>query len=156
MLYKTHIATSLAVSLPFLLHGEQPLEVLVFNIGLLTIGTTLPDIDEPKSFIGRRTRGVSDGINAIFGHRGVTHTLWAMCFFWMLTVLTPSLYWLAVGYTLHIIQDCFSKSGVRLFLPLKVRIGIPLYRTGSLSEKVFFIGMLLWMGVTIFSNQRAI
>jgi len=49
----------------------------------LTIGTVLavglgavfPDIDELHSWIGSRTRGISDLIKGFFGHSGLTHSL---------------------------------------------------------------------------------
>ncbi|MBJ8096487.1 metal-dependent hydrolase, partial [Bacillus cereus] len=41
----------------------------------VSFGALLPDIDEQQSWIGRKTRGVSDLLNPVIGHRGITQSL---------------------------------------------------------------------------------
>ena len=73
MKYKTHLTTSLAVALPVLASTGN---LTVGNVIAVSFGALLPDIDEQHSWIGRRTRGVSDLMNTVFGHRGITHSIW--------------------------------------------------------------------------------
>ncbi|VEB43121.1 Inner membrane protein ydjM [Chromobacterium violaceum] len=41
-------------------------------------GSLLPDIDHPKSWLGRRIPFLSRPISYLFGHRGITHSLLAV------------------------------------------------------------------------------
>ena len=43
------------------------------------LGAALPDIDHPKSHLGRRFRFTSKVVNKAFGHRTFTHSL-LFCF----------------------------------------------------------------------------
>ena len=38
----------------------------------------LPDIDHPKSFLGQRLKWISKPVARAFGHRGFTHSLFAV------------------------------------------------------------------------------
>jgi len=42
------------------------------------IGSLLPDVDHPQSWVGRRTRPISTALAATLGHRGVTHSALAL------------------------------------------------------------------------------
>lgn len=123
MKYKTHLTTSLAVALPVLASTGN---LTVGNVIAVSFGALLPDIDEQHSWIGRRTRGVSDLMNTVFGHRGITHSL-----FGLVLVLIPILFAVGMtplsftngmcifaGYFLHLVEDSFSKKGIKWLLPL--------------------------------------
>lgn len=84
MKYKTYLTTSLAVALPVLVSTGN---LTVGNVIVVSFGALLPDIDEQHSWIGRRTRGVSDLMNMVFGHRRITHSL-----FGLVLVLIPILF----------------------------------------------------------------
>ncbi|WP_251647980.1 metal-dependent hydrolase [Niallia sp. MER 6] len=71
MQYKTHLSTSLVVAL----------------------GAVFPDIDEPYSWIGSRTRGISDLIKGFFGHRGLKHSLMGLFIVFLTMIL---IMWLAL------------------------------------------------------------
>lgn len=161
MRYQTHIVTSVAAGVG-LVH-LTPIEPSVgMFVGILA-GCLLPDIDEPGSYVGRRTSvsvlntriGLSSAIKTIFGHRGFTHSLLAsflvfipyLMFLWnpmlignealVSNVITPLLFGLGLGYLFHILGDMFSKSGVPLFMPITSnKYKIPLYVTGKMSEKI--------------------
>ena len=45
---------------------------------LAVIGALLPDVDHPRSWVGRRTRPLSTVIAATLGHRGITHSALAV------------------------------------------------------------------------------
>lgn len=149
MQYKTHLTTSFAVCLPVLASTGT---LTVGNVIAVGIGALLPDIDEPHSWIGRRTRGVSDLIHFVFGHRGVTHSL-----FGILLVLIPILFAVGVtplpfitgmcvvaGYCLHLIEDSFSKGGIKWLLPLSNKrfqsgFNVIYYSLGGIVEKGILI-----------------
>lgn len=149
MQYRTHLTTSLAVSLPIMVQTDT---VSIGNVLALSLGALLPDIDEPHSWIGARTRGFSDIINLIFGHRGITHSLIALTTV-LLTMLLihvtmglnimTGLYFV-IGYALHLIEDSFSKSGVKWLLPIynkNIQFGNGgfYYTTGGFIENMIFL-----------------
>lgn len=146
MRYYTHIATSLAGAVIIADYSNLSLNAAIVT-GVI-IGSVLPDIDEPKSYIGRRSKGVSVAVKGLFGHRGITHSI-LPC---LLLILVASNHQydifigLAVGYIFHIVGDALSKAGVPLFLPFsKKRIGLPVYRTGGVGEKVLMLFMIAYL-----------
>lgn len=157
MQFQTHIASGLALTLPFLHYTN---ELNAINVLAFSLGTVFPDIDEPNSFIGKRTRGISHLMNMLFGHRGMTHSLLAVgvailigvAIFLMLDNIPaqPILLFL-LGYLTHIVQDSFSKSGVKWFLPFNNRsfqsgCHTIYYTTGGLAEySILFISCLIIM-----------
>jgi len=158
MRYTTHLVTSLAVALPIL---EATNTTSLLTIGAVSLGALLPDIDEPNSFISRRTRGISDLLNKMLGHRGATHSLLGIGVFAVL--VTPFVFFMPLpvtlalvgGYFLHILGDSFSKSGVAWFLPFKKRkyksgFGIIYYKTGSMAETAVFFVFSALVGYMIF------
>src|ERR1700712_3848689 len=77
MMAKSHVVVGVAcwVAAAPLLH------VAAFDpvyLVLAVAGSLLPDIDHPKSWVGRRSRPVSTAIAATLGHRGVTHSALAV------------------------------------------------------------------------------
>lgn len=89
----------------------------------------LPDIDHPDSLIGRIFGPLSQYIQRRWGHRTVTHSIFAI--FTIIIILLPLslLYYFQLGkfpsyfpalslaFTSHIFIDLFNRSGVRLFAP---------------------------------------
>jgi inner membrane protein len=122
-------------------------------LALAAGGSLLPDVDHPKSWVGRRTRPISTAIAATLGHRGVTHSAVA--------VLGLSLFLLhagyhrsgvsavAVGYLSHLAADMLTPRGLRLAWPLRGTWSLPLCRTGSSMESVVVLvlvaGMAWWI-----------
>lgn len=153
MQYKTHLSTSLVVALPVMSATDTLTIGTVLAVGL---GAVFPDIDEPHSWIGSRTRGISDFIKGFFGHRGLTHSLMGLFIVFLTMVLMVSftpfspiigLYFI-LGYLLHLVGDSFSKSGVKWLLPFSDKafqsgLGIVYYRTGFLAERIIFIVSML-------------
>lgn len=148
MLYKNHLLVSSAVAIPIM---EMTNTLTVSNVLALSLGALLPDIDEPESYIGRRTRGLSDLLHIVFGHRGITHSLLFVALLGLFIVPITSKIgfvslgiWLTVGAFLHIFEDSFSKSGVEWLLPVTEKTyHLPLYSTGSLVE--FLIGVIAFV-----------
>ena len=69
---KTHITTTLALGLPLM---SLTNELTLVNVGVLAVGSLLPDIDHPSSYLGKRHKMVSGVTNKAFGHRVITHSL---------------------------------------------------------------------------------
>ena len=117
---------------------------LFFFIGLFAclFGSLLPDLDHPRSTMGKCVPFISYPISGFFGHRGITHSLLAvvgLCWvlkhyvfaqegttlFFVLIVFP-----LVLGYLSHLIADVFSYAGVPLFYPLRIKVSIPIFRSG--------------------------
>lgn len=148
MKYKTHITTTLAASLPVMVATNSLSMGSAIALGL---GAVFPDIDEPHSFIGSRMRGISDVINFLFDHRGITHSLTgnlimgatALLGHYFLNLPLSWAIWFSVGYFLHLVEDSFSKSGVAWLQPfskqsLQFGFNKIYYVTGGMVENVIF------------------
>ncbi len=145
MLYQTHMLTSVTLA-----KGVMKVINAPFSIGFyggVILGSTLPDIDHPSSYIGRRLKPISKLVNKLCGHRGFTHSIPCTLIVGALSLLPAIVLPLSFsaglifGYAAHILGDYFSKSGVPLFAPFsKKKYKAPItYRTGKLSEVVIFV-----------------
>jgi inner membrane protein len=116
------------------------------DLGLVAIGSLLPDIDDPSSWFGRRLPFISWPLAALVGHRGVTHSGLALAA-WMAGIwASGSTLWLgplAIGYLSHLLGDCLTPSGIPLFWPSRSRFRVPLFRTNSLAEHLSMAGVAL-------------
>jgi len=111
------------------------------GVGLICalVGALLPDIDHPKSWVGRRLWLISRLISSVFGHRGFTHSLFAVVLGGMAVLAQGAdgrwLMPVVVGYLSHLAADLVS-GGIPLLWPLRRNVAIRLCRTGSWSEIV--------------------
>src|SRR5690606_4235615 len=108
-----------------LLAGTTIDKILNINGGIpyyvgVMIGSLLPDIDLPQSFIGRRSFGLAKVINNAFGQRGITHSFLST----ILLEATPYALLpaqlargLTVRFLSHILRHFFSKTGVPFSAP---------------------------------------
>lgn len=90
----------------------------------------LPDVDHPDSLIGRVFGPLSQYIQKRFGHRTVTHSVFAIIAIILFLSVLSLIYYLQVGkfptwfgalslaFASHIFIDLFNRSGVRLFAPV--------------------------------------
>lgn len=138
MRYKTHIVSSLTLGAGISILINYP-----FHIGYvigISFGSLLPDIDEPNSYIGRRSFGLASYINKKYGHRGITHSLFAWSFVSIICLLYPIPLTLGVslGYLFHLVGDFFSVRSIPIFAPLNnKRPKLPFsYKTGSIVEEI--------------------
>ncbi|MEI4802947.1 metal-dependent hydrolase [Bacillus sp. FJAT-51639] len=140
MRYDTHMTTSVALGATLSFISGYP-----FSFGYVTgilLGSLLPDIDEPNSYIGRRSLGIAKVVKKKFGHRGLTHSFVA----WIIVSLLYFLFsysfllGLSMGYLFHLIGDYFTNQGVRLFIPFDdKRYKAPItFKVGSSIENVIF------------------
>ncbi len=147
MMAGSHIALGAAawfVAAPRL--GLPALEPV--SLGLAIFGALLPDIDHPKSWVGKKVRPLSWLFSRLFGHRGLTHSFLAIigCIAVLLredlplAVTAP----LVVGYLSHLAADLLTPGGLRLAWPLKGTWALPLCRTGSPFEPLVVALVLSW------------
>lgn len=150
MMAKSHVVVGVAawIATAPLLH-LSPLDPVY--LGLAVAGSLLPDVDHPRSWVGRRSRPVSTAIAAALGHRGITHS--AVAVIGLTLVLLQAGYRrggvsaLAVGYLSHLAADMLTPQGLRLAWPLRKTWGVPLCRTGSPMEPVIvllLVGGIAW------------
>lgn len=156
MLYRTHVVSSLAVGTALVVATDYPFSADL--VGGIMIGSVLPDIDEPNSFMGRRSLGLSLVINRLFGHRGFTHSL--VCWMFVTTICLlfskPFTIGISLGFFLHILGDLFSTSGLRLFLPFsnkRVKMLIT-YKTGSSREQIILYVCAALIVYLFLQNER--
>lgn len=161
MMAFTHAAAGSASALLVaqLLHADPVQSLLILSGGIA--GSYLPDIDHPKSAFGSRVLPLSLPISAIFGHRGITHSLIAVVGMssllwwvfqqanWHQGIAVPVLVGIAVGYLSHLLGDWLTNSGVPLLWPSKRRFVSPLKLcTGDLREYILALLMYGWVAMT--------
>ncbi|GAA0589523.1 hypothetical protein GCM10009416_30110 [Craurococcus roseus] len=135
MMAGSHVALGAAAWMLAAPHfGQDALRPL--GLGLAVAGALLPDVDHPKSWAGRRLRPVSTVVAAVFGHRGVTHSLLALVGCWAALRYGTGVprAWAApvvVGYLSHLLADLLTPGGLRLAWPLRGTWALPLCRSGS-------------------------
>lgn len=122
---------------------------------LAMIGGLLPDVDHPSSKFGRLVPFISYPVSAIFGHRGITHSLLAIVAMSVILVnygatdqyIAP----LVIGYLSHLIGDWIT-GGIPIFWPYQKKYSSPIvFETNSIAEPlavlVLLIGLLFITGV---------
>jgi len=101
-------------------------------------GSALPDIDHPKSRVGRFARPFS----FLFEHRGFFHSFFALALFPVLIFfLSGSVMYssaLLIGYASHIFLDSLSLRGIMPFHPLLRFRMSGFLRSGAFYEHAFF------------------
>lgn len=158
MLAKSHISLGLLggiVAYPLAQKfGVAKEFYLTLLLPLILLGSLLPDIDKPKSFIGRKFPVISRIFSISFSHRGFTHFLLFPLIFVGLgaifahDIITPCLFALSYGIFLHQVGDMLTISGIpHYFFPLfrKKAVLLPQtlrFRTGSIAEKLILIFIL--------------
>lgn len=113
------------------------------------IAAIVPDIDEPRSKIGRPLFFVSVPLNQMFGHRTLTHSVLLAGAVWL--ALQPLTDWgtvIAAGLFAHILGDMVTGK-VNVLYPLPVTWGVSVSRFGYvIIDRVTRIGLvflLVWM-----------
>lgn len=94
--------------------------------GGIVLGSLLPDIDHPQSYLGRRLWFLSAPINKLFGHRGITHSLLFTAILGIVTApwwaINPLFFGgILLGYFSHLLADMTTVSGIPLLYPNKKR-----------------------------------
>ncbi|MCV2508495.1 MAG: metal-dependent hydrolase [Candidatus Lightella neohaematopini] len=98
----------------------------------------LPDIDHPKSFIGKRFKWLSVPIYKLFGHRGFTHSLLLIVMIIIyinvrkVSIPIDVVYAMIIGYISHIIADVLTPAGIPLFWPYNKKFSIPIIKKSNI------------------------
>lgn len=151
MMFGSHMVVAAAGFVAYTHVGTQgqwsPFDIQFWMaLGVVLVGAMLPDLDHPDSTVGKRLGFLAYPITIIFGHRGLTHSLIAVGGLFYLAYAFESvwLWWLAFGYTLHLVGDYLTDSGVPLLWPLRKRYRFLLVtKTNSFGEPVLvtlFVG----------------
>lgn len=122
------------------------------------IGSILPDIDYPLSYIGKIFPYISNIIYRIFGHRGFTHSF---LFIIIIIYLFKFSYNIQnelinnckksflLGYCSHIIADLITKNGIKLFWPCKLNFSFPIIKKNQKkTEYIIFIILIIYSILT--------
>ncbi|USN53661.1 MAG: metal-dependent hydrolase [Candidatus Nomurabacteria bacterium] len=148
-------AWTFAASLP----GQEV--ALITLIG--GVAALLPDLDASNSMLqqssiqlGRRgprlplLRPLGMLLHALFGHRGLLHSLLALGIVIALTSLWQPpiaiIIAVAIGYASHLLLDGVTPSGIPLFYPWKLRVRPPKMlriRTGGFIDQLLFVSLSL-------------
>lgn len=122
------------------------------GVGVAGLASLTPDIDHPQSTVGRAVPFLSWPIRLVFGHRGVTHSLFgwlavAVALWWLLPPEYELLAWAAlVGYASHLLGDYMTVSGVPLLWPRGQNYRSPLpFQTGGVVE--FLVASAILMAI---------
>lgn len=116
------------------------LEVNAVTVAVVALGAIFPDIDDPRSWLGRRLWPIAFATSTLTRHRGFTHSLMGSLLVMIIVgAITNVGYSLGLiflfGYLSHLIADFFSNSGVPLFWPSKKRFRFKYaINTGGLME----------------------
>ncbi|MCZ2207584.1 metal-dependent hydrolase [Cylindrospermopsis raciborskii] len=142
---------------------------IIFNtsdpvvIGIGGIAGLFPDIDTPRSIVGRLFPFLSNFLTEKMGHRSCTHSfaasfvvaliVYSLSYFLDISFQIPSA--IVCGYIFGWLADMFTKNGVEVFWPSKIRYVCPLNRkfrltTGSKAEYAILFFLVL-VAFTVFS-----
>ncbi|MDO8740454.1 MAG: metal-dependent hydrolase [Candidatus Woesearchaeota archaeon] len=142
MLFITHILFAFLLSLFFKdFFNLNYLNYAIFLIIILFF-SIFPDIDTPRSKLGRRTRPLSNIINSVFSHRKLFHSLFfivlLLVFLFMLFgfINKAIIYAIILGYASHLFLDSLTKEGINFLYPFsKLKIE-GFINTNSLTEHI--------------------
>lgn len=140
MMSRTHLALGLLASILIIKH-LQPEQWLLFG-GVLTLASVLPDIDAPKSIVGKKLWPISSLINLLFGHRGLMHTVYPPIIALMAAVIlgysTIGMAFI-IGYGLHLTADMVTIQGVMPLFPLSKARASGFIKTGGITEYAILV-----------------
>lgn len=143
-MYYTHLLVGIFVSVLAIKLFELS-HPLWFVIAVL-FGSIFVDIDETQSFIGRRTKPLSWIIKALFGHRGLFHSVFmaaAIAYGWYYFIGIEVALGFLAGYVGHLLSDGITQGGVRIFYPLSTYEIRGFVRVGGMFEAFLFIGIAI-------------
>ncbi|MGL6174902.1 MAG: metal-dependent hydrolase [Cellulosilyticaceae bacterium] len=121
----THLIAGAAVGIYLSSQLElTPIQSLLC-LSFSAIGSLLPDLDTPTSYLGRRILLISYPLSKAFGHRTITHSL----LFWTILFIAYPSFFKSInqgiicfatygGVLSHILLDFISPIGVPLFYPI--------------------------------------
>lgn len=171
MTSKGHIVMSLAIAfipfvavkqygellkyMPYLFHSITfDWWTMAYFCGII-FGAILPDIDEPNSSIGRKTRIISDALKFSLGHRTLTHwflTRIVVLMFVFILVDTITirifLFSMVIGMLVHDIGDHLTGGIKGYFWPIisaTKNIRLASFQVGGIVENSLIIVMIMFV-----------
>lgn len=161
MMAFSHVATGLSVW--SVASQYTSLEPTAGGMLAVILGSLLPDIDHPKSWLGRRLWFISAPLSLLIGHRGLTHSLLAAAALTFMLIVYGEIAGylvasLCIGYLTHMAGDFVTKGGIPVFWPVKQRFSMPIFNTGSLAEFfaiICLIAFLVYYQADYWSEQMA-
>ena len=148
MTYKTHIigGVALAIAINEYLIPIEGIE-LVYYYGSAIVGSLLPDLDHPKSWISSKTVILHYPFRKL-GHRKATHSLFAAILLWAVLTLPFGINFVALGsllgYLSHLILDILNPTGVPLLYPFtKEKYKIGKIHTGDTGEYIVTVLLII-------------
>ena len=167
MMTQTHGVTGLAVwmsgdTLTRALDPHHPYYVTLAGALIAWAAAKAPDVDNPDSRPGRQVNklipGMSDAIEAAFGHRGLTH--WAstgivngVALGALASLINPSLWWIglavAIGWLTHIAGDCCTYRGAPAYGPfnrdsIRLPYGYRIECGGPIEARIVYPLAFVW------------
>lgn len=140
---------------------QDPKAAAIFASGC-AIGSILPDIDSPKAMISKACQPISILVNHYFGHRGFTHSPFVVAILIAITQLyvenslADFLYitmcGLVAGYSMHLLQDSFTRDGIPIFYPFsKKKFSFCRAKSGSFwNYPVTFLIVTCWILICLY------
>lgn len=138
MLFYTHLVAGVFAALLFLHTSENKVAFFLVCV----FASLLADIDSYNSKLGRK--GFSRTLMAFTKHRGFVHSL----LFMGLLYLVIHKFWPAygfaflIGYSIHLLLDCFTIRGIKLFYPFSFRVKF-FVKSGGTFERILFVVLLI-------------
>lgn len=115
----------------------------------MLLGSIIPDIDHPRSFLGRRL-WIFSKLIATLGHRGPTHSLLGMIVTFLILnffdFTQSEILAMMIGYSTHLLADAMTPQGIPLFYPVELKIRTRWTITTGSSEEYWII----WSIVVLF------
>lgn len=144
-MFKTHAMFGLFLTLLLINKISLP-HPIIFAI-LVTAFSSIPDLDHPKSKLGRKLPFISIPINLIFKHRGFFHSIFPpLILLIILYYFNLSFLGLAIlgGYLVHLIGDSITREGISFLYPFtKFTLKGPIHTGGPLELVLFMIITIL-------------
>ena len=120
------------------------------------VGALLPDIDHPKSMVGRRAGIAGGALRLVVGHRGILHSGVAAAIMIVAALMVPT-EWRgyalagAVGYASHLALDGLTVQGIPLLWPSRRRFRLLRLTTGGVVEWLLRLALLGGLAYLIFT-----
>jgi inner membrane protein len=154
MMGRSHLAIGTAVC--GLAIGAGLLEADPITFGAVALGSLAPDIEHPRSTLGRLVPFISWPLNKWIGHRTATHPAAALATIGLPTAVaalldplhTRALAAFVIGYGLHIAADLLTAEGCALAYPNLTRFVFwPAVHTGGPAEP--FVAGFITLGLFV-------
>jgi len=139
MLLKTHLMFAFLIIILFVQQVNNP---WIFGV-MVIIATIIPDLDTNRSSWGRHL--IFRPLQLFVKHRTFIHSFT----FAILISILLAIFWpiaslgFFLGYSVHLICDSFTKDGIQVFWPLKVRSKGFLVSGGTIEEGLFLTMILI-------------